>query len=302
LFIGKEEKIAINYPDRNLIQVNSLRWQEARQSEQIAIAAHEHFGIIGIDDSNYRYSSQIIQSLNGGHISTELSVIAGRPNTDIEGLGHIVKQNIILNPEIPDSHLTTMLYSILKLKGVQSISNFQVLGKLHFPTSILLKGIQLSVDYSPVVLLPFDPMKDEALCDHLSKYPFTVFVMGAGANFPGSGAIYFNPPEKCKQKNIMFVTSLDKSLTNLLEDYSFGNNVTLAAPGVDIEVFDEQGRRSSQKGNALSITLVASAIAKYAAAHPALQGAKLVESFIKDETIVIPELSEKTSGGRAWLK
>ena len=176
LYVDKDhEKVALNYPDQKIIIINRFLWEASTKAEQIAIAAHEHFGIIGIDDSNYRYSSQIIKNFNRKSATSDLAVIAGRPNMNVGGIEQIVDQNIVLNPEIPETLLTTMIFSVLKFQGIQSVANLQILSKDRgSDLGLLLQAIDKSAQISPVVIVPFGPIQEdqtsEVICDVLARH------------------------------------------------------------------------------------------------------------------------------------
>lgn len=296
LELNGQEKIAINYPEQELIKVNIELWNESDKAEQIAIAVHEHFGIIGVDDHNYRYSTQILRNFNKERTVSDLAVIAGRPNIKVGGIEDILDQNIILNPELPDTAMTTQLYSILKMQGVHSVANLQVMNGLSSTLNYLIHAIHKSAQIAPIVITTLGPMTKIA-CEVMVQNQKTVFIL-----LPGSDRSFFNPPQNCLAENIIFVTYLNKEKTDLATTSSKGEFVTVAAPGIDIPVIDVAGRARKASGGLPAISLLASALVQYSKKYPALRGPSLAQSFLNEETEVLPALIGKTKNGRAWVK
>lgn len=297
LILNGKEKIAINYPDQKLIKVNIKLWEASTKADQIAIAAHEHFGIIGIDDSNYFYSTQILRNFTNEKVLSDLVVIAGMPNIKVGDIEEILDQNIILNPELPDRSLTTRIYSILKNQRVQSVANIQVLSKLGSTTlSMLSEAINKSAKIAPIVLIPLGPTNN-IICKVLAHHRKTVFILPSGSD----GSV-LNPPKDCLNDNIVFVSHLNDEMTDLASSSNRGDFVTIAAPGTNTLVLDEEGVLRKWSGGTLASSFIASALVQYLENNPTLRGSHLVNSFLKEETNVLSTLIGKTKNGRAWVK
>jgi hypothetical protein len=65
LFLGSVEKDAINYPNKQEININRSRWNSIPDEKtRWSLVAHEVFGLMGLDDNSYRFSSALISQLN----------------------------------------------------------------------------------------------------------------------------------------------------------------------------------------------------------------------------------------------
>ncbi len=297
LFLDNKEKIAINFPEKELIKLNHSLWEASSKADQIAIAAHEHFGIIGVDDSNYRYSTEILKNFNREKTISDLAVIAGMPNMSAGKIEEIVDQNIIINPELPDRAMTTKMYSILKLQNVKSVANLQIISQLGSSSiEMLIKGLDLSSKISPIVLSPLGPMNKVA-CEVMARHKKTVFILPAG-----NDSSFMNPPTDCLEKNIIFVAYLNKEKTDLAAQSNKGESISIAAPGYDIPAFDEKGQAYMASGGSAAISFLASALVQYSIKYPALVGAGLAQSFLDEETVELPALEGKVRNRKAWLK
>lgn len=64
--IGNHEVDAINYPDRNVIELNRERWASYRgdTNRKLALVLHEYLGVMGLQERNYEKSSIYFQFLN----------------------------------------------------------------------------------------------------------------------------------------------------------------------------------------------------------------------------------------------
>lgn len=62
LFLDGVPKDAINYPAEKKIIFNYRRWREMDISLRPVFVLHEYLGILGIDDSSYRYSTLYLKS------------------------------------------------------------------------------------------------------------------------------------------------------------------------------------------------------------------------------------------------
>lgn len=297
LELNEQEKIAINYPEQKLIKVNIELWEASAKADQIAIAAHEHFGIIGVDDRTYRYSTQILRNFTNERTVSDLAVIAGKPNIKVGGIDDIMDQNIILNPELPDAAMTTQMYSILKMQGVLSVANLQMISKLGSATlDLLINALHKSAQIAPIVVIPVGPMNNIA-CEAMAQHQKTVFILPSGSDIS-----FFNPPKNCLADHIVFVSYLNREKIDLAAPSNKGEFVTVAAPGSDIPVIDEDGVARKSSGGSKAISLLASALVQYSKTYPALRGPSLANSFLNEETVVLPALIGKTKNGRAWVK
>jgi len=66
-------KDAINYPSESRIIFNRLRWSEISETQKPAFVLHEYLGILGVDDSSYKYSQPLLDKLAYGKRITEVS-------------------------------------------------------------------------------------------------------------------------------------------------------------------------------------------------------------------------------------
>ncbi len=73
LMLDDQEVDAINYPSKRLIKVNRSRWMDLRgETATIArfnLVIHEYLGIMGIDDTQYRVSHDLIRALSPSNFS-----------------------------------------------------------------------------------------------------------------------------------------------------------------------------------------------------------------------------------------
>lgn len=299
LELNEQEKIAINYPEQKLIKVNIELWEASAKADQIAIAAHEHFGVIGVDDRNYRYSTQILRNFTNERTVSDLAVIAGKPNIKVGGIEDIMDQNIILNPELPAAAIETQMYSIFKMQGVTSVANLQVMSRLgRSDLNLLINALHKSAQIAPIVIVPLGPMT-HLTCEIMNQYQKTVFIHLLPSSGNGS---FLNPPKNCLVDHIIFVSYLNREKTDLADPRNKGEFITVVAPGIDIPVIDEAGHAGKSSGGLPAISLLASALVQYSKKYPALRGPSLANSFLNEETVVLPTLIAKTKNGRAWVK
>jgi hypothetical protein len=63
-----EERDAVNYPSRKLIEISRPRWKEYRKTSEtharLKVVLHEYLWMTGVDDTNYVQSEPIIRALN----------------------------------------------------------------------------------------------------------------------------------------------------------------------------------------------------------------------------------------------
>ena len=66
LFLRGDEVDAINFPELKKIVLSRKRWETYREkglSVRSRLALHEYLGVIGLNDSHYQISSQLIESI-----------------------------------------------------------------------------------------------------------------------------------------------------------------------------------------------------------------------------------------------
>jgi hypothetical protein len=74
LYLNGQEVDAINYPNKQLIELNRSRWEKIRNEDQTiaryTLVIHEYLYLMQINDSQYQVSQKLIQAMSPSKFST----------------------------------------------------------------------------------------------------------------------------------------------------------------------------------------------------------------------------------------
>lgn len=222
-------------------------------------------------------------------VAAEVSVVMGRPYAPASKtiINHV---DLAKNDQFDES--STWVYMLLELLGVKKTAGVYVMIDNFSTTELLIQGLQAAAHKAPIVLTTLGPI-DHFVCSMMANSPNTVFVVSAGND---SLELKKEDLPSCAAGNILMVTSLHQEKIRLMPHANRGNLVRLAAPAYFLPV-DVLGHMRVS-GGAMAASLTAARLVEFSQKNTNLSGALLVDKFLSEQAVSLPELS-LIDGGRA---
>jgi len=227
--------------------------------------------------------------------SVELSIVAGSPHQEYDFVREVLVERFRLQDSSQSSisdHTSRIFYFAQK-NGVKSIISIEVLtGAGSGSYEQVMEGMRFAATRSKVILNALGPLTN-SWCQVMASYPSVVFM--TPVNSDGKIVDTSKFPD-CRAANILIVSGLDTSLTDLHSTQDRGDIVRLAVPFVNLK--SPIGSASSR---AYGMGIVAGKMAQLIRANPELTGAELINLFFKTNTIYLEKLEGKVKAGRAFV-
>lgn len=225
--------------------------------------------------------------------SAELSIVAGTPDLKYDFVNEILVDRLILKDSSSSSmseHTNRIFYFAHK-SGVKSIISIEAVdmrgaGSLNQ----VMEGLSFAVMNSKIILNALGPINN-SLCQLMASYPKVVYMTLVNLD---SKVIDESILMDCSAPNILIVSGLNKSQTDLHESQDRRNLVRLAVSYINLN-----GPLGPSRSYSLAI--VAGKMAQLARANPNLEGAELINEFFKFHTIHLEKLEGKVKDGRAFV-
>jgi len=230
--------------------------------------------------------------------ASSLATVLGSPSGHLNFVRNMLDQRVFINNVAKESRWTTEMYSVMSDQGLRSVTAVEVVDIYgRVPMGELLKGLYTAAQYSGVVFTAVgsDSWGNDQICQAAARHSDIAFVLIAGDTYSRNEEFH------CYADNILRVTSLNATFDDVANFAGFGPTVRLAADGVNVRVVDDRGFHSYRSGVNFAGANVAAHLAQYSMAHRRLSGADLIQSFLDEKTVELPELEGKVAGARALL-
>lgn len=227
--------------------------------------------------------------------SVELSIVAGSPHQEYDFVKEVLVERLKLQDSSQSSvsDHTSRIFYFAQRNGVNSIISIEVLTRTGSGSyEQVIEGMRFAANRSKIILNALGPLTNN-WCQVMASYPRVVFITPVNSDGKIIDASKF--PD-CRAANILVVAGLDASLTDLHSTQDRGDIVRLAVPFVNIK--SPIGSASSR---AYGMGMVAGNMAQLIRTNPELEGAELVNSFLKTNTIYLEKLEGKVKAGRAFV-
>lgn len=226
----------------------------------------------------------------------ELAVIAGAPDQKLAFVSDILKErNTLVDSKGSDiSTYTNGIFYFAWKNHIQTAASIEILapnGGASYEN--LIKGVNQTASRSAITLVPVGP-NPENICQLYASYPDTVFLIGLGSD--ATEVDDGNMPS-CHSPNILFVVGLNKELTDISRNQSWGKLARLAVPHESLSGNPIDHRVSRSHG----LAVAAGKMSALLRANPELRGVALVEKFLGEATVYLPALEGKVTGARALV-
>lgn len=229
--------------------------------------------------------------------ATEIATVMGRPSS-------IVARDLITNEfDLADNkdvdYGTTWTYSIFNREKISSSTLVVVLEKNGSTSQAQwIEGLNLAAEHSSVVLSHIGPL-NEVACTAMANNTKTAFVVVAGND---AREVNEQDLPECAAKNIIVVAALNQQTKNLMSYANWGTLVRLASPALEISVEDVLGNETKVSNTTVAASLAAARLAQFAKNNTTLTGAKLIDSFLEQETLTLPNLKDRVKDGRVIVE
>ena len=227
--------------------------------------------------------------------SVELSIVAGSPHQEYDFVREVLVERLKLQDSRQSSisdHTNRIFYFAQK-NGVNSIISIEVLTRTGSGSyEQVMEGMRFAASRSKIILNALGPLTN-SWCQVMASHPSVVFMTPVNSDGKIIDASKF--PD-CRAANILVVSGLDASLTDLHSTQDRGDIVRLAVPFVNLK-----SPIRSASSRAYGMGMVAGKMAQLIRANPELAGAELVNSFFKTNTIYLEKLEGKVKAGRAFV-
>lgn len=228
----------------------------------------------------------------------ELTTLLGTANERMPYVQEIVKSHVPLAPGNNFEDFTTGVLYFAWRNGTASAQTIQVLREAGNATMPDIKrAIDLAAETSALVLAPLGGDEIEEMCGWMAEKPNTAFLITLGAEGYNLSPLY----TKCSAQNILLVTTLNESLTDVGTYSSYGPLVRLAVPGTDLSAPVDGDRRVSYISDAFGMAVAAGKMSEYLRRNPDKSGAALIRGFL-EEADTLPALRGKVRGSKAVLR
>lgn len=228
----------------------------------------------------------------------EVSTLLGSANMDLPWVAGTVKNEVAIAPGRTWTDLTTGVVWFASRNGTQALQTIQVVqdgGNALIPD--VFSAIEIAARDSSIVIAPLAGQAQEEMCDKMSQYPETAFLVSLGMQGYTLSPLF----TKCASRNILFITVLNPELTGLAEWATYGPLARLAAPGRELSApVDRDGRRVSFLSDIFGMSVAAGQLSAFLRQNPTLNGAALIQGFLQSRP-VLESLRGKIPGARAIL-
>lgn len=232
----------------------------------------------------------------------EVAIVLSLPDANQSFVSDILKESLELAPGVPDNdlkHFATGGYYFLSKNGAQSAVAVQVLASSEsaLSNSDVTSGLKVAAEKAAIVINPFGPMS-ESLCSAMKAHSDVVFLFGIGS---GAGRADSKSYPSCASKNILVVAGLNAALNDLALNQTQSDLIRVSGPYADLKAVGLNGQPLKMSSRYFTMSFVAGKLANLLRKNPSLKGAALVDKFLKDETVELPNLVGKVGETRALL-
>lgn len=226
--------------------------------------------------------------------SYELSVVAGSPNTAQESVSRILKNSVEIAKGENEQDYTTGLFYFADRNGAQAAQAILLINERGTATTFdFFHAIDIGAVSSKIVLVPLGGGSPDPVCKRAAGTPRTVFLFAANA------LMEENENGPCRAKNILFITALNKDLSDVSPVQKTGPLVRLAVPAVNLKA--PATRTIILQSTGFGMAMAAGKLAETSREHPQLWGAALIERFLNTKADRLSALRGKVVGERALL-
>lgn len=233
-----------------------------------------------------------------------LAAVVGEPDASQNFVRNLVRKEISTLTDVDyEKNLSTKLFSILGGDGAHDILLVKGLTRNYgMNMHDALKAIDAAAQEATTVLwiVRTHTGGNDLLCRIMANHSDVAFVFPAGSDGTGDAIDPITEPH-CLARNILIVTALDENQRELAPFANFGAGVRLAAPGVRVLVVGDGGTEGSLTGITPALTLAASRLSQYQEKAPGLLGADLIDAFLANEAIALPNIANHVAEGKAIL-
>ena len=236
-------------------------------------------------------------NINSNGARSEVAIILGGFNEKMDFARKVVKSVSTIEKNFGLIDYTTGAIYYSYKNGASSIHIVKVAqdnGQISGVTAVIA-AIDSAAHHSKVVVFPFGGSQMEQICNHMSLYSETVFLLVSGvlAGHP-------SPSESnCNSSNILIVAGLNSQLEDVSPRENTGSYVRLAAPSMNFKAPVDENRFYTYNNRTFGLSIVAGKMSSVLREKPSLSGSTLIDDFLENATQVLPKLVGKVKGARA---
>ncbi|MGE3261532.1 MAG: hypothetical protein AB7K68_07115 [Bacteriovoracia bacterium] len=244
----------------------------------------------------------LLCSISGSAFASgvELAIVASLPNEKMSFVRETLREKFDFTGKPGNTDYATAITYFAQKNGVQTVSAIQVLTEEgSVTTDHFHQGLELGASQAPIVLAPLGGADMQSSCLKMAAQPQTAFLLPIGSDAAfDNGAL----EPACYSANILFVGGMNKELTELAVNQTYGTKARIGVPYVTLTApVGEDGRTITYTSKAFGLGMLAGKMAALLREEPSLRGGTLIQRFVDTKTAYLPSLLGKVRDARALV-